>query len=305
MAVSSGEQVLAMITFARVVEAKSFTRAANKLGVAKSVVSARISALEGELDVRLLHRTTRKLSLTPDGEELYQRCLRVVAAADDAAAAFSELGDEPRGVLRVNAPIVFAEEYLAEPMATYLGRFRNVRIELGLSDATIDLVEDGIDVAIRITARLVGPGLAARKLATDQPVLCASPEYLARRGTPRTPEEVTKHDCLVYSLLRVSDEWRFRAPGAKDPFAVPVEPRLSAASGGVLRRAAVAGMGLAVLPKFMVASDLEAGRLVVVLDSLYAPSLGIHAVYPRARRVPKKVRAFVDVLVSHFKTARW
>jgi DNA-binding transcriptional LysR family regulator len=294
-----------MITFARVVEARSFTKAASKLGVSKSVVSARVSALESALGARLLHRTTRKLSLTPDGEELYQRCVRVVAAAEEAASAFSGLADEPRGILRVNAPIVFAEEYLAEPMRTFLERFPGVRIELGLDDKPIDLVESGVDVAIRITARLSGAGLAARKLATDEPVLVASPEYLARRGTPQSPEELARHDCLVYSLLRVSVEWRFRVRGERLPTAVPVEPRLSAASGAVLRRAALAGMGLAVLPRFMVNADVEAGRLRIALDSLYQPTLGIYAVYPQARRVPSKVRGFVDVLAAHFKTRRW
>jgi DNA-binding transcriptional LysR family regulator len=180
-----------------------------------------------------------------------------------------------------------------------------VRLELTLGDRSVDLVEEGIDVAIRITSKLRGAGLVARKLAADRAVLCAAPAYLARRGQPASASDLLQHDCLVYSLLRVSDEWQFRERGSKEVLAIPVEPRFSAASGAVLRRAAVAGMGLAVLPRFMVAADLDAGRLCVVLDSLHAPPLGVYAVYPESRRAPSKVRAFVDVLVAHFKTPRW
>jgi DNA-binding transcriptional LysR family regulator len=136
-------------------------------------------------------------------------------------------------------------------------------------------------------------------------VLCAAPSYLERRGGPKTATDLLQHDCLVYSLLRISEEWRFRDPDTRELVSVPIEPRFSAASGAVLRRAAAAGMGLAVLPRFMVEEDLATGRLRVALDTLYAPRLGIYAVYPEARRVPSKVRAFVDLLVAHFKTPRW
>jgi DNA-binding transcriptional LysR family regulator len=302
---SSADLLSAMITFARVVEARSFTGAAEKLGVSKSVASERVSFLERDLGLKLLHRTTRKLSLTPDGLELYEHCARVASAADSALVELAGTGDTPRGVLRVNAPIVFAEDYLIEPIGVFLERFPAVRVELGLSDRVVDLVEDGIDVAIRITQRLQAPGLVARRIASDKPVLCAAPAYLERRGTPASPEELVHHDCLGYSLLKLSQEWRFRSPPSKEPLAVPIEPRFFAASGAVLRRAAVAGLGLAVLPRFMVKADLDAGRLVGVLDSLHAPALGIYAVYPESRRVPGKVRAFVDTLVSHFKTRRF
>jgi DNA-binding transcriptional LysR family regulator len=265
----------------------------------------RIAALERELEVTLLHRTTRKLTLTPEGTALYEQCARVASAADDAARALTGAGEEPRGVLRVNAPIAFAEDYLASPMAAYLERYPGVRIDLTLGDRTIDLVEEGIDVAIRITAKLKGAGLVARKLAADRPVLCAAPSYLARKGEPESPSDLLHHDCLVYSLLRTGDEWRFREPNTKEVFSIPVEGRFTAASGAVLRHAAVAGMGLAVLPRFMVAADLAAGRLCVALDSLHAPPLGIYAVYPESRRAPGKVRAFVDLLGAHFKTPRW
>ena len=310
---ASPDQILAMVFFARVVEAKSFTGAAAKLGVSKSVVSARVAALEERLRVRLLQRTTRKLALTPEGLALYESCARVVAAADEAARVADGAGDEPRGVLRVDAPVAFAEDYLAEPMAAYLARYPDVRIEISLSDKFVHLVDEGIDVAVRVASSLRGAGLVARKLAADRTVLVGAPAYLARRGTPVVPGDLVHHDCLVYSLLKVSQEWRFGGAGRGQEVLVPIEPRFRAASGAVLRRAALAGMGLAVLPSFMVAPDLAAGRLCPVVASFLPTRLGIYAAFPPgapgprrgSQRVPPKVRAFVDVLVAHFQTRRW
>jgi DNA-binding transcriptional LysR family regulator len=300
------DDILAMVFFARVVEMKSFTAAAAKLGVSKSVVSARVAALEDRLRVRLLERTTRKLALTPDGLSLYQQCANVVSTADEAAATLAGTGDQPRGLLRVNAPVVFAERYLAEPMAAYLDRFPDVRLEVTLNDKFVDLVDEGIDVAVRIASRLEGAGLVARKVAADRTALVASPSYLARRGTPRAPDDLLRHDCLVYSLLKVSQEWRFRAPGrgAKE-ITVPIEARFKTQSGAVLRRAALAGMGLAVLPVFMIADDVAADRLRPVVDSFLPTELGIYAAYPQGRRVPARTRAFVDLLASHFRAPPW
>jgi DNA-binding transcriptional LysR family regulator len=293
---------MAMVFFARVVEQRSFTAAAAKLGVSKSVVSTRIAAFERQLRVPLLHRTTRKLSLTREGLALYERCARVAAAADEAAAAADRTGDTPHGVLRVDAPTVFAQEQLAVPVARYLARYPQVRVALTMNDRMIDLVDEGVDVAIRITWRLAGRGLVARKLGGDHTVLVASPAYLARKGTPTSPEDLVHHDCLLYTLLKEAVEWRFHV--GKRSFGVTIEARFSAASGAVLRSAALAGMGLAVLPRFMVAADLDAGRLRQVIDSFEGVALGIYAVYPDppGGRPPPKVRAFVDLLAAHFRT---
>jgi DNA-binding transcriptional LysR family regulator len=300
---ASPDDVMAMVFFARVVEQRSFTAAAAKLGVSKSVVSARIAAFERRLRAPLLHRTTRKLSLTREGLALYERCARVAAAADEAAAAAERAGDAPHGLLRVDAPIVFAEQRLAAPIASYLAKNPDVRIVLSMSDRMIDLVAEGVDVAVRIASRLAGAGLVARKLGADRTVLCASPAYLARKGTPVVPEDLVHHDCLLYSLVKPADEWRFRA--GKRSFSVPIEARFSAASGAVLRRAALAGMGLAVLPRFMVAADLDAGRLRPVVDAFDGVQLGIYAVYPlpqpQGGRPSSKVRAFVDLLAAYFR----
>ena len=206
----------------------------------------------------------------------------------------------------MNAPVVFAEKYLAEPMAAYLERYPEVRLEVTLSDKFIDLVDEGIDVAVRIASRLEGAGLVARKVASDRTALVASPSYLARRGTPRAPDDLVGHDCLVYSLLKVSQEWRFRAPGrgAKE-LTVPIEARFKTQSGAVLRRAAVAGMGLAVLPVFMIAEDLAADRLRPVVASFLPTQLGIYAAYPQGRRVSGKLYQNKEKGIGEWKRLGW
>lgn len=302
MVSASANDVLSMVLFARVVEARSFTAAAGKLGVSKSVVSARLSALEAKLGTRLLNRTTRRLSLTPDGLAFYEHCARITAEADAAAALASGAAKDPIGVLRVNAPVTFAQMYLAEPIGRYLERNPKVRVELRMSDRFVDLVEEGIDVAIRVSARLRDSSLVARKLATDRSVVCASPDYLAKHGTPEVPADLLHHACLQYALLKPTDEWRFRDGGKS--FAVPVEGRLSVADGAMLRESAVAGLGLAVLPSFMVMPDVRAGRLTTVLDRYTFIKLTVHALTPSANVSPK-VRAFVDVLASFFKSPPW
>ena len=175
-----------------------------------------------------------------------------------------------------------------------------------MNDKLVDLVEEGVDVAIRVVASLKHGGLVARKLASDRTVLCGSPAYLARRGTPHEPADLLDHDCLIYSLLKVADEWRFRSRGGKEVYSIPLEGRFAAASGAMLRQAALAGMGLAVLPRFMIAGHLAAGQLQPVLEDAFAGvDLGIHAVYPEGPRPPSKVRAFVDLLVQQFRRPAW
>lgn len=301
---ASPDEILSMVCFARVVEAGSFTGAAEKLDLSKSVVSARVAQLEDRVGAKLLHRTTRKLSLTPEGMALYERCQRLVNAADEAARA--EGTDEaPRGVLRVLAPAAFAQEYLALPLATYLERYPHVRLELTMTDKLVELSDDGLDLAIRIAPNVESRTLTARRLAGDHTVLCAAPSYLARKGVPVAAEQLVQHDCLVYSLLRISEEWRFRAPGNRETFTVPIEGRFQAANVAVLRQAALAGVGLCVLPSFLVAEDIALGRLRTVVDTFAGVELGIFAVYSQARRPAPKVRALVDLLVAHFKRPRW
>lgn len=303
MVAASTDDVLSLLVFARVVEAKSFTAGAASLGLSKSVASSRISQLEERIGTRLLLRTTRKLSLTADGLALYEQAARMARAADDAALLSAGTPAEPRGALRVNAPISFAELYLTEPIARYLEAHPRVRVELHLSDRFEDLVAERVDVAIRVSAKLKDSALVGRKLAEDRTVVCASPSYLQRRGTPEAPADLIHHDCLRYSLLDAADEWRFKSEGK--PFSVPVSSRFEAGSGSVLRSAALNGMGLVVVPSFLVSADLAAGRLVQVLSAFSFIRLGVSAVYAPARVVPSNVRTFVDHLVRHFQAPPW
>jgi DNA-binding transcriptional LysR family regulator len=300
---ASTDDVLSLLVFARVVEAKSFTGGAAALGLSKSVASTRIAQLEERLGTRLLLRTTRRLSLTADGLALYEQAARMARAADDAALLAAGTPVEPRGVLRVNAPITFAELYLAEPVAEYLSRHPRVRVELVLSDRFENLVEERVDVAVRISAKLRDSTLVGRKLADDHTLVCASPRYLERKGTPQTPADLIHHDCLRYSLLESADEWRFKHGGKS--FSVPVTSRFDAANGSVLRSAALAGMGLIVAPSFMVAADLASGALVRVLSDFTYVRLAVSAVYAPTRVVPSNVRSFVDLLAAWFRTPPW
>ena len=300
---ASTDDVLSLLVFARVVEAKSFTHGAAKLGLSKSAASARISQLEERLGTRLLLRTTRRLSLTADGLQLYESAARMARAADEAALLAAGTPAEPRGVLRVNAPITFGELYLAEPIAAFLDEHPRVSVELTLSDRMEDLVEQRVDVAVRISAKQRDSSLVGRKLADDKSLVCASPAYLARRGTPETPADLIHHECLRYALLDAHDEWRFKSEGKS--FSVPISSRFEAANGSVLRSAALAGMGLVVVPSFMVAPDLRAGTLVEVLSAFSFVRLTVSAVYAPARVVPSNVRAFVDHLVTFFRTPPW
>jgi DNA-binding transcriptional LysR family regulator len=300
---ASTDEVISLLVFARVVEAKSFTAGAGRLGLSKSVASARIAQLEERLGTRLLLRTTRRLSLTADGLALYEQAARMAQAADDAALLAAGAAAQPRGVLRVNAPVAFGERYLAEPMAKYLEAHPRVKLELVLSDRFEDLVEQRVDVAIRISAKLRDSTLVGRKLGDDRSVVCAAPSYLARRGTPENPIDLIHHDCLRYSLVAAADEWRFKSGGKE--FSVPVSSRFEAASGSMVRTAALAGIGLAVMPSFMIAADLVAGDLIEVLEPFSFARLSVSAVYAPSKVVPRNVRAFVDLLVDHFRTPPW
>jgi DNA-binding transcriptional LysR family regulator len=299
---ATANDVLSMVLFARLVEARSFTAAAQKLGVSKSVVSSRLSALEARLGTRLLNRTTRRLSLTPEGLAFYEHCARITAEADAAAATASGAAKDPIGMLRINAPVTFAQMYLPEPIGTYLERYPKARVELVMSDRLVDLVDEGVDVAVRVSSRLRDSSMVARKLATDRSLVCASPAYLAKHGTPETPADLLHHACMRYALLKATDEWCFR-DGNKS-FSVPVEGRLTVADGAMLREAAVSGLGLAVLPSFMVTPDIRAGRLVTVLDRFTFVRLTVHAITPAATTSPK-VRAFIDLLAAYLRPPPW
>lgn len=298
---ASLDDLVSLALFARVVEAGSFTAAARALGLSKSAVSARVARLEDRLGARLLHRTTRRLSLSQAGAALYERAARMVAAANDAAELAEGTSREPRGRLRISAPVTLAQMFLGPVLAEFLRAQPSVQIDLDASDRMVDLVAEGFDLAVRI-ANLRDSSLVARKLATDRLVVVGSPSYLARAGTPRSVADLAQHNCLRYAQVSGSAEWGFRG---FERVRQVVEGNLVVSDGTVLREAAAAGLGLAVLPAFMVAAELASRRLVPVLEELPRREIGIFAVYPHRRNVPAKVRAFVDFLVARFARAPW
>lgn len=286
-----------MAIFARVVDAGGFSAAARELGLSKSAVSKQVSALEDKLGARLLHRTTRRMSLTEAGAALLERGRRVLAEAEEAEALVGALQAEPRGTLRVNAPMTFGTMHLGPAISDFLALHGAVTVDLGLDDRFIDLVDEGWDVAIRI-GRLADSSLVARKLAAARRVIVASPGYLAARGAPQRLDDLLRHDCLCYSYMTAGEEWRFDGPDGEE--SVRVVGRLHANNGEILRAAVCAGAGIATLPTFICGPDIASGRLVRVLPQYEVRGSGIYAVWPPGRHLTAKVRAFVDFLAERF-----
>jgi DNA-binding transcriptional LysR family regulator len=288
--------------FARVVHHRSFSAAAREAGIAKSAVSRRIAELEKSLGVSLLRRSTRSLSVTDEGLRVYEHCANLLAAATAAEEAAQATSGAVRGVLRVNGPVTFSQMYLARAIALFLHRHPDVEVHLTTEDRFVDVVEGGFDVVVRI-GRLADSALLARKLATDRLVVCASPAYLSERGTPSSPADLVHHECLHYALVPRGAEWRFR--GANGAISVPTRGRLSSTDGTTLREAALAGTGLVVLPSFMVARDIAAGRLALVLEGARRAAIGVYAVTAHRTQAAPRTRAFVDFMAKHFGRADW
>lgn len=289
------DKLAAMEAFRAVVEENGFTAAASKRRMSKSAVSKLVKDLEAELGVALLNRTTRRISLTEAGERYLERCRRVIAEVEEAEAEATALTVNPRGTLRVNAALSFTLSYVADRIPEFMALYPDLRVELSLADRFVDLVEEGVDVAIRI-GRLADSSLIARKIGETRRMVCAAPEYLVAHGTPHHPRDLTAHNCLRYTLLETGAEWSFREDGAA--FSVPVTGSLEVNNGDVLRAAAVGGTGLCYLPAFTVWEDVAAGRLVPLLEDFETEPLGVYAVYPPSRHLSAKVRAFVDFLAE-------
>ena len=292
------DRLAAIEAFVRVAETHSFSEAARRLHASQSAVSRAVSGLEAELGARLLHRTTRSLTLTEAGRGYFERAARILADLEEANLAVTQLQAAPRGRLRVNAPMSFGFLHLAPALPDFLALYPELSVDLSMSDRFVDLIEEGVDVAVRIGA-LEDSSLIARKLAPIRRVVCASPAYLNARGTPLAPDDLKQHDCLCNSNIAVLHEWRFAAADGK-LWPVDVRGRLSANNGDALRVAALKGLGLANLPTFIVGADLQAGTLMTVLDDFAVQDLSMSAVYPPGRHLSPKVRAFVDFLADRF-----
>jgi len=281
-----------MRLFLLAVERGSFTAAADASGVTKQQVSKRIIALESRLGVRLLLRSTRRLSLTPLGRDYYVRARGLVDAFDALEAATAGQNLEPRGRLRITAPLSFGTRYLGRLLPLFLERHPAVDVIADLSDRIVDLIAEGYDLALRI-GRLSDSSHIARRIGRSAMLTVASPAYLETRGTPQSPEDLAAHACLPYGHGAAAD-WLYRVDGRL--LRVPVSGRLRTNNGELVRDAAVAGQGLTQLPSFLVADELARGSLVTVLDDCQPPALGIHLLYPQHRERAPAVRALGDFL---------
>ncbi|MEX3689768.1 LysR family transcriptional regulator [Paraburkholderia sp. BR14263] len=292
------DRLTSLGVFVAAVEEGSLAAAARRFGLSAAMAGKHVSAIEAELNARLLQRTTRRLSLTDVGRTYYDRCKRILEAFDEANREASDSQGTARGVLRVAAPVTFGAMHLGGVVARYLEDHADVNVEVLLGDRYVDLIDAGVDVAIRI-GRLQEPGLVTRRLAACRMVVCASPAYLERHGTPRTPDELRRVQRLAFSEAVSVGDWtlldaRHRAHVIDGPC------RLAANNTQMLLGAALAGAGIAYGPTFVFGEHLRRGELVALLPDYRATELAIQAVYPGVRRIPLKVRRFVDYLAETF-----
>ena len=287
----------AIPVFVAVVENSGFSAAARTLGVSKSAVSKRINKLEAQLGVRLLHRTTRKLSLTEAGERYFEHASRALAAAGQAEDAVTELQGEPQGNLKISSPMSFGRLHVAPLIPKLLQRHPKLQIDLVMDDRKVDLVAGGFDVAIR-AGNLPASTLIARKLAPLRQVLCASPDYIDRYGRPGSPAELSGHNCVLYSYSSDADEWTLI--GESGPETVTVSGNYQVNNSEALLEALREGVGIGRLPTFVAGPDLKTGRLVKLFESYRLPDFTIYAVFPERQYLPAKVRAFLDFTIEYF-----
>jgi DNA-binding transcriptional LysR family regulator len=291
------ERMVEMVAFVKVVEARSFSAAARLLGTSKSVISKRVSSLEQGLGVRLMSRSTRSMSLTESGAAYYEQCVRIVQAVEEAEQTLMRLQVQPRGVLKISTPNIFGRLYMAQLMRSFRERYPDVQIELNISDRMVDLVDEGFDLAIRVTAEPT-PSAVAKKLAPVRGALCASPAYLAQHGTPQMPQDLLSHVCLVYYSPSTQPAWRFQLNGK--PTTLDLSGHYRVNSLEMVVSMALAGMGVVQAPEYAVAGHLKAGRLVKVLtDSSAYPDKSLWLTYLPNRYLQPKVRAFIDHVAQY------
>ncbi|HET8720444.1 MAG TPA: LysR family transcriptional regulator [Nitrospira sp.] len=286
-----------MAIFARVVETRSFSEAARQLNLSKSLVSKRVTQLERSIGIRLLNRTTRALSLTDAGAVMYEHCVRIVDELTEAKAAVSRLQSEPRGMLRISAPVAFGRLHIAPAVAEFLALYPEIRVNMVTTDRFVDLADEGYDLVIRIMGE-PQPNIVARRLAAVNRRICATPEYFARHGVPEKPEDLEAHNCLTYTYFSPNGAWRLRGPDGD--ISVRTHGNLQLNDDDALAEAVLRGLGIALLPTFIVGQALQEGRLQSVLSTYVPLERHIYAVYLPTHHVTAKVRALIDYLLRRF-----
>lgn len=292
-----------MRSLVAVVDNGSFVAAAEATGLSKQAVSRHVAELEKRLGVRLLNRTTRRLSLTDEGSTYVTRARELLDDIESLEAAVTSGTTEPSGRLRVNAPLTFGILHLAHLWGPFVTTYPRVSIDVDLSDRVIDLVEEGYDLAVRIT-NMPSSTLVSRQLAVTRMLLCASPAYLREHGVPEHPHQLRNHQAITYSYLSTGEDWEFTAPDGSTQRGRAAS-RIRTNSGDTCRVAALEGYGVVLQPDFLVADDIRQGRLIELMPDFRGPELGIHAVYPSRRHLPAKTRCLVEYLADAFRSPEW
>ena len=291
-----------MTSFVAVVDAGSFVGAADASGLSKAALSRHVALLEQRLGVRLLNRTTRRLSLTDDGLRFHARAKDLLATLSEIESEASSSTTEAAGLLRINAPLTFGILHLAPLWGRFAQRHPKVSLDISLNDRVVDLVEEGYDLAVRIT-NLPSSQLVSRTLASTRMVACASPRYLQEHGVPTHPRELAQHRIVAYSYWATRDEWTFTGPDGD--VSVRTRPFMHSNNGDTCRMAALDHQGIILQPDFLVGTDLATGDLVEVMPQFRSLEIGIHAVYASRKHLPGKTRQMVDFLVESFRVPSW
>lgn len=295
------DRMSSITTFVKIAEAGGFAAAARKLGVSPSTVTTQIQDLEDRLGVRLLNRSTRKVSLTEIGKAYYERCIHILADIDDADSAVQAMRAKPHGMLRLNVSLSIPV-LLSPVIAEFTSRYPDVKLSMVMSDCMVDLVEEGIDLAIT-TMPVPNSNLIMRRIGAVRLLVCGSPGYFAQHGVPRTPNDLISHNCLKYTFSSWGNEWRFKSPEGQR--AVHVTGNMEANSVNALKLAAALGQGLIMAPEFLATEEIKSGKLVAVLTEFASPELPIHAVYPHRQHLSTNVRSFLDLLAKRCRGGDW
>jgi DNA-binding transcriptional LysR family regulator len=283
-------------TFVKVVETGGFTAAARSLGHSPSHISKEIVRLETRLGIRLLHRTTRSISLTDLGSVYYERCVRLVADAQEAARRVIESDAEPQGMLKISAPVGFGFGYLSDLLPTFLEMYPRISLDLAFTDRMVDVVAEGFDLVMRV-GPLTDSSLIARQISTTRSMTVVAPVYLELHGTPTHPTQLADHACISYANMQNPNQWIYH-PATGQPQMVSLQSRITCNSAELERVLAVRGLGITRLPQFACFGELEQGTLVPILEEFEGPPMGIFAIYPHRGQLSPKVRLFVDFLVE-------
>ena len=286
-------------TFVKIAETGGFASAARKLSVSPSTVTTQIHELEDRLGVRLLNRSTRKVSLTEIGRAYYERCMHILADMDEADSAVHAMHAKPNGTLHLNVSLAIPF-FVGPVIAEFTSLYPDVKVNMTMSDRMVDLVEEGIDLAIT-TMPVPNSNLVMRRVGSFRLLVCGSPDYFARHGVPREPDDLVNHNCMKYTFSSWGSEWRFKSPEGQR--AILVSGNMEANSVNALKLAAALGQGLILAPDFLVMGEIKSGKLIPVLSNFSCPELPINAVYPHRQHLATNVRSFLDLVTKHFHAA--